>query len=472
MIKKKFFSLKKQIKLEKSAKSGSHNFEIENLTNFIKNPVKTLIENTHVKSDSHHGICHEGNHLKNVKKDKLNEIIQKQKEQHERRIKALEKLTRLEKLQAEKLKKILLLNKSNAISPNVYETLFGDESVAVNETTVDIEEAFEKDFFNEERNYLKNYAALNDISEPNESFFDESIQPVKNEQKNCHKKVSFDSDEDDETPPPVEVVDLKNTSVYEIPRGIMVIKESMKRNESEKNENEIRKTSSVPSFVVATNQTTMHNRNSETNLHSKPVTWLYSLANNQPVAETARSCLVKNEHSNKENLVEYQPAKMSLQEAFEMNRYDLISRSRQRQKEIQYRNELRRKEAEYEIERMALYQKNNNNNNNNLNVCTANKYKTKFTPNVNNSNNNGKPNKSEPLRINYFEVNVENFMHKRQMSSQEIKTQTKKNYSKLPEVKQKQLQIRAEELKRRNRIKSTIYKKVTEKKMLSLIKLF
>ena len=448
--------------MEKSAKSGSNNFEIENLSNFIKNPVKTLIENTHVQSDPHHGTCHEGNYLKNFKKDKLNEIIQKQKEQHERRIKALEKLTRLERLQADKLKKILLLNKSNAISPNVYATLFGDESVAVNETTVDIEDALEKDLLNEERNYLKNYAAFNDISVPNESFFDESIQPMTNKE-NCHKKVSFDSDEEEgETQPPVEVVDLKNTSVYEIPRGIMVIKENAKRNELEKNDNEIRKTSSAPSFIVATNQT-VHNRHSDTNLHSKPVTWSYSLTNNQAAAEPQlRSCLIKNEHySNKENLVEYQPAKMSLQEAFEMNRYDLISRSRQRQKEIQYRNELRRKEAEYEIERMALFQKNNNNNN--LNVCIANKYKTKFTPSVNNnSNSNSKP-KSEPLRINYFEVNVENFMHKRQMSSQEIKTQTKKNYSKLPEVKQKQLQIRAEELKRRNRIKSTIYKKVIGK---------
>ena len=59
-----------------------------------------------------------------------------------------------------------------------------------------------------------------------------------------------------------------------------------------------------------------------------------------------------------------------------------------------------------------------------------------------------------------FEINVENFMQKRQMTTQDIKKQTRKMYEKLPEVQQKQLKQRAEELKRANRLRSSIYRKV------------
>lgn len=148
---------------------------------------------------------------------------------------------------------------------------------------------------------------------------------------------------------------------------------------------------------------------------------------------------------------------MSLQEAFELNRYDVISRSRQRQKEIQYRSDLRRQETEFEIERFAAYQKNKDFSQryNQTKSTIANHYKPQ-------SQVQSKQHRDLPCNPKscYFEINVDNFQHKRSMTTQEIKSQTKKNYSKLPEVKQKQLKERAEEIKRRNRIKSDIYKKV------------
>ena len=60
----------------------------------------------------------------------------------------------------------------------------------------------------------------------------------------------------------------------------------------------------------------------------------------------------------------------------------------------------------------------------------------------------------------YFEINVDRFAQKRAMTQQEIKSMTRKNYSKLPEVKERQLKKSAEEVKRRNRLKSDLYKKV------------
>jgi hypothetical protein len=60
----------------------------------------------------------------------------------------------------------------------------------------------------------------------------------------------------------------------------------------------------------------------------------------------------------------------------------------------------------------------------------------------------------------YFEINVDRFAQKRAMTQQEMKSMTRKNYSKLPEVKEKQLKKSAEEVKRRNRLKSDLYKKV------------
>lgn len=167
------------------------------------------------------------------------------------------------------------------------------------------------------------------------------------------------------------------------------------------------------------------------------------------------------------------PRKLSLQEAFEMNRYDLISRSRQRQKEIRMRTEVRQQEQEYEIERMAELQKRlelttQMHVNQRHHDLTKKKQLSKSNSKCYNQlstemlNSRYQQHQQQQPKSTYFEIGVENFHHKRAMSSQEIKNQTRKNYSKLPEVKQKQLKLRAEEIKRRNRLKSDIYKKVRD----------
>ena len=165
------------------------------------------------------------------------------------------------------------------------------------------------------------------------------------------------------------------------------------------------------------------------------------------------------DNNNKEHTQQHScPDKLSLQEAFEVNRYDVISRSRQRQKEIQLRSEQRQREQEYEIERLAELQKQ-------LEISSQNHVTQRYID-LNKNNLKSKTHAKPIMQVarnggTYFEVNIENFGNKRgAMSSQEIKSQTRKNYSKLPEVKQKQLNQRAEETKRRNRLKSDIYKKV------------
>ena len=110
--------------------------------------------------------------------------------------------------------------------------------------------------------------------------------------------------------------------------------------------------------------------------------------------------------------------------------------SRKRQREIQLRAQQRRQEAEYKTEQLTELERNFKNTIKNRNL------------------------KLKEFNKDYFEINLDNFVHKRQMTSKEIKNQTKKIYQKLPEVQQKQLKQRDEENKKRNRIKSMIYKKV------------
>ena len=53
------------------------------------------------------------------------------------------------------------------------------------------------------------------------------------------------------------------------------------------------------------------------------------------------------------------------------------------------------------------------------------------------------------------------------MSLRQMKEQTKKNYEKLPEVKQKHLREKIEELKKHNRLKYSIYKKTIQQRVLA-----
>ena len=207
---------------------------------------------------------------------------------------------------------------------------------------------------------------------------------------------------------------------------------------------------------------------------AKPIAWAYNTENNHPdFAITKLSDTSHQKHAAccSNNLIPPGPAKLSLQEAFEMNRYDVISRSRQRQKEIQYRTEQRQQEAEYEIERMANLQKNfeiSNQQHINQRYNFLNRRPTSSKASTVGRPHSGVDTLANTLssRNTYFEVPVDTYQQKRSMTQQEIKSQTRKNYRKLPEVKQKQMKVRAEEIKRRNRVKSDIYKKVSVSKLL------
>lgn len=134
------------------------------LKNFIENPLKVLMENLNElnktdysqseddeteenenkgrrassrldKLTKHHNEIEQLNQKFNQKhgakdpkvyqkKDKIQELILIQKLKHEKRIKALEKLARFEKIQAQKLKKIMQFNENDSFSALIYDSFF------------------------------------------------------------------------------------------------------------------------------------------------------------------------------------------------------------------------------------------------------------------------------------------------------------------------------------------------------------
>ena len=133
---------------------------------------------------------------------------------------------------------------------------------------------------------------------------------------------------------------------------------------------------------------------------------------------------------------------MSLQEAFEKHRHDLIDRSMQRQNIIQLRSQQRIQDSEFKREHYeALMTKR-------LEKEREYMKKTRLMNRTNfSSHSDGRNGNELPIR-------------RRRMSVQEIYSQNKKMYEKLPEVKRKQENQRLEEARRLNRMKSSIYKKV------------
>ena len=465
------------------------------MNNLIKNPVKTLLESAEFNAEPPSPLpsppqqqqqqqqqqnkqqsttsrteAPSGN---DGKKEKIKEMIEFQKQRHERRIKALEKLTKLERLQAEKLRKILQLNQSeldsssSLITSQMYDMLiqtnnssqFPDkldtESNIGNETIIDLDEAFKDENISividekNANNHLKQ--ADNNSSKPPLSsnstaaaalkqnnrklkFIDEINESYANEFNQTAEQRSLKSSK-------VEILNLKNTSVHDpFQRGVVVVKEKS----AAQNEFDNRYFVSVPADTKPAKQF----KSNQAHLKQPPYFSFYSMNNNN-----------NNNNDNKENMLMTvkETKKLSLQEAFETHKYDLISRSRQRQKEIQFRAEQRQKELEFEAVQIENYHKRMKNQqlmNRNLLVL---KKKTSDELRMKKLNKQGL----------MFEINVDNFMHKRQMTQQDIKKQTRRLYEKLPEVKQKQLKQRAEELKRANRLKSSIYRKTLQQRVLT-----
>lgn len=413
---------------------------MDNLTNLIKNPIKTLLESQQDSSNEKKSNIKEllnetpllkFENFKHLNKEKLKEMIELQKQKHERRVKALEKLAKLERLQAEKLKKILQINQN-------------DESTITSQM-------FE--MFMQSNNFLKksesNLLGNETITDLNEAFKDEDLSIRIDDKKQKSKNI-------DKLKSKVEILNLKNTSVYEPPNGVVVVKEDTN---NENMENDARCFFTVP---FTTNNKTLNSRSEplinmdtySTHKISKSKSYL-----NKFVPTSSYQSYSANNFNNlfknmKENMNEMEPRKLSLQEAFETHKFDLISRSRQRQKEIQFRAEQRQRELEDEALQIENYQKRLKTLQMNKKMNVLKKYRAATSA----------ANKNDVIKSNskglMFEINVENFMQKRQMTTQDIKKQTRKMYEKLPEVQQKQLKQRAEELKRANRLRSSIYRKV------------
>jgi hypothetical protein len=435
---------------------------LNDLNNLIKNPVKTLLESTEYIIEQPAAPSDpkmEPPAANNVKQEKIKEMIEFQKQRHERRIKALEKLTKLERLQADKLKKILQLNQhemesSPSITSQMYDMFiqtnnsssFPDkldtESNIGNETIIDLDEAFKDEDISiiiDEKNTKTNHPNRQTDSSTKPPLSSTGAVSLKQNRKlkfideiNESYANELDKTERSSLKSKVEILSLKNTSVHDpFERGVVVVKEKPCSKEFDKRY-----------FVSVSTDNNSKQYKSSTFTKQSPFMSFYSMNNKENMLITTPSKNAK---------------KLSLQEAFETYKYDLISRSRQRQKEIQFRSEQRQRELEYEAEQIEDYHKRMKNHQLMSRNLLALKKKTADEMRMKKMNRKGL----------MFEINVENFMHKRQMTQQDIKKQTKKLYEKLPEVKQKQLKQKAEEIKRANRIKSSIYRKTLQQRVLT-----
>jgi hypothetical protein len=128
-------------------------------------------------------------------------------------------------------------------------------------------------------------------------------------------------------------------------------------------------------------------------------------------------------------------AKLSLQDAFKAFKSRAMERSQKRQAELQKRSEDRRQRAEFERRVVEINMKHREEE---------------------------KRRAREVYWANYAEslVGANQRTNRRVMTAQEIKSLTRKNYEKLPEVKEKLDRERVEKAKRMNKIKSAIYTKV------------
>jgi len=376
-----------------AAKEENKKSEVSTQTSFIINEDKHKrysMGSSFNSSNHHHHLL-----LKQMNKDKIQELIQAQKQKHEKRMRELEKLAELEKIQAEKLKNIMLDDSSLLMSNSFFTNLANSK----------------EEYLVKKRNlqYSNTINRFDEFSELNE------ISTINNENN---------------IKPSVQILDLKNTTVHEQPSGVRVIKE----NQSSRNlfdyhhyNHQINRKSPFD----RRNTEIYIAKSSNTNNFNKRMSLANSSNNNNTNNKLKTNVGLSNNFEI--NLLDRNAANMSLQEAFETFRCDLISRSRLRQKEIKYRAEKRQQEA-------AELLKHNHQNEFN-----------------NNNTENRKNNKKSCLKKS---LTIASCDSRRRMSIQEIKIQNKKLYEKLPEVKQKQMQQRIEEEKRLNRIKSSIFKKV------------
>lgn len=371
-------SIEQTINRTNEKKQNNNYNNKENFSSEASTQTSFLVESKQARESKRHSLGNSSlngtlnSFEKQINKEKIQELIQLQKQKHEKRIRELEKLAELERIQAEKLKNIML----------------NDSSLMTNSFFNDLNSKFSsKNIRKISNNILDNLSELSDLDASNL---------------------------DDTTKTSVQVLDLKDTTVREKPLGVLVIKET-----NIKLENQLTKSLPFDRRKTEIYQTTKHISPIKT---SKRM----SLAINTNLKTNvglAKKFTIESEKGS---------ANMSLQEAFETFRCDLISRSRLRQKEIKFRAQQRQQEAElrrlHEQEEMHQQQK----------IILK---------------------RSKSFRDTQQQM-ITKSSERRRMSIQEIKHQNRKLYEKLPEVRQKKMKLKMEEEKRLNRMKSSIFKKV------------
>jgi hypothetical protein len=294
-------------------------------------------------------------------RENIKEMIRKQKEKHEKKLRILEKLTNLENLQLDKLNSAFInedfiKNKDNFHNNNI-NRLSNDEEILLNLIHNSHEEM---------TNYKMNLIA-NDCCNKNKDLSRDLISRVPSTWSKNQKPHLVNLNEEDE---------------------ISVIKESDDESKLD-----------ITTLIEVEKET--------------------------------------DDKTSKSNY--YSDEKLSLQDAFRMRKQELIYRSNQRLRDIKLRSERERLKAELR-------------NNQLIQIDELNRKKT---------NEEKFKKKYDYLHIDFMpEEKKPNFTRRRHMSTKEIKNQTKKLYKKLPEVKQKELDKKMQEIKKHNRIKSAMFKKV------------
>ena len=168
--------------------------------------------------------------------------------------------------------------------------------------------------------------------------------------------------------------------------------------------------------------------------------------------------------------------KMNLQEAFQLYKYELISRSRQRLRDIKVREARRR--VENEIGRQSSYASLRNqlhqyHQAHGSSTSLSQHYQSRNLSVKGGSATAAAAPRSKASVNRVFLVDrasSQNYLSPQPrgpMTADQIKEQTKKKYQRLPEVQQRQIKKKLEDDKKKNRIKSHIYKKAIQQKVLS-----
>ncbi|RNA05137.1 hypothetical protein BpHYR1_049976 [Brachionus plicatilis] len=331
-------------------------------------------------------------------------LIELQKKKHEKRIKELEKLVKLEKIQIETLHKILKMDPNDSMYANTYQTYIDKKNFTHDqETLVGHHDQGEKNDKIDVENNLDR--SLNETSQSQRE----------NQTSDNESSIVEESENDDEHNPAHQESGIESS-------------ESSSERNVEKFSHDRAKISSWFCPIQPVKQTVSA---------PKPVV----------VKEKKPKIFeVKLESKNEEAFEK----KIGLQEAFQIYKYDLLKNSRNRVKEIKIKAARRQVAKELKID-------------------TLEQLNAKFSNNIKNiKQRQNEASQDKEKKINYFTIDKAMFSKNRHvMSSQEIVEQTKKKYQKLPEVQQKKLKQKLEETKIRNRIKSNIFKKTIQQKVLS-----